>query len=110
MMQGNYSTHGYATRNHTALCAPLPKLTIRPAHTVLGWTADQKAAWALQIARRDVEAMTDRLAAACAALGAANRVKGAMRRHWQGQAFRQINAARRQLRAARAALVVAEAA
>ncbi len=33
-----------------------------------------------------------------------------MRRHWQAQAFRQINTARAQLRAARKALVAAEAA
>ena len=101
----------YQTRNPFARTSPLRSIPlIRPAGATFRMSDQDKAEWALQIARRDVPAMEKRYAVYCAALGAANRMRGHMRRHWQAQAFRQINAARAQLRAARKALVAAEAA
>ena len=80
------------------------------APSALAWTDAHKAGYALAVARNNLAAAEAAYSAACAALGAANRRPAAMRRHWKGQAFRGINAARKQVRAYRAALVVAMAA
>ena len=97
------------TRNPLAVHSPLRSMLLfRPAPTVLGMSEQAKAEWALAIARRDIPAVESRVAAYCAALGAANRIPGPMRRFHQAQAFRQINMARAQLRAARKALLAAE--
>ena len=99
------------TRHPLAAANPLRSIPlIRPAGATFRMSDQDKAEWALQIARRDVPAAEKRYAVYCAALGAANRMRGPMRRHWQAQAFHQINSARAQLRAARKALVTAEAA
>lgn len=90
-----------------ALAAPMPKLTIRPACQVMGWSERQKADWGLAIAARDVPALEARLAAGCTPLAAANRM-GGMKRFWQAKAFRSIIAARTQSRAARKALAAAQ--
>ena len=101
----------FQTRNPLARTSPLRSIPlIRSPAGIIRNTARQNAEWALQIARRDIPAAEKRFAVYCAALGAANRMRGPMRRHWQAKAFRQINAARAQLRAARKALVAAEAA
>jgi hypothetical protein len=101
----------YHSRNPLARANPLRSLPlIRPAGATFRMSDQDRAVWPLQIARRDVPLLEKRYAVYCAALGAANRMRGPMKRHWQAQAFRQINAARAQLRAARKALVVAEAA
>ena len=108
-MRGNYSTHGHATRNQAALFAPLPKLSVRPAHIVLGWTDAQKATFELGRDRNDLAAGEARYASACAALGRANKHRYS-RRQLQAQAMRAINSARRVLRQARAALAASLAA
>ena len=101
----------YQSTNPLARTNPLRSISLpRPAAHVLGSTAQRHAEWAIAIVRRDIPLLEQRYAVYCRALGAANRMKGAMRRHWQAQAFRQINSARAQLRAARKALVVAETA
>ena len=99
------------TRHPLAAANPLRSISlIRSAAGIIRNTAQQDAEWALAIARRDVPVLEKRYAVYCAALGAANRMRGPMRRHWQAKAFRQINVARSQLRAARKGLVAAEAA
>ena len=101
----------YQTRNPLARTNPLRSIPfMRPAAVVFGPTNREKAEWALTIARRDVPLLERKVWVYCAALGNANRVRGPMRRHWQANAFRQINSARAQLRAARKALAAAEAA
>ena len=101
----------YQTRHPLARTSPLRSLPlIRPAGATFRMSDQAKAEWALQIARRDIPAAEKRYAVYCAALGSSNRMRGPMKRHWQAQAFRQINSARAQLRAARKALIAAEAA
>ena len=63
----------------------------------------------LQTARAGIATSTEHLAAACAALGRANRLKGYAKRRYQGEAFQWLNRARANLRAARTALAAAEA-
>ncbi len=77
-----------------------------PAHR---WTDAERAAYALTIARNNLDAAQGRYRSACAALGQANRLKGYARRRYQVEAFRTINSARRQIRAARQALTAAMA-
>ena len=99
----------YQSTNPLARFSPLRSIPlIRPATGIIPRSDQSKAEWALAIARRDVPVLEQRFAVYCAALGQANRMKGAMKRHWQAQAFRQINSARAQLRGARKALVAAE--
>ena len=93
-------------RRNTLRSIPL----VRTVHEVFGPSDAFAADWALQIARRDVAALEGGMAFRYAALGQANRVRGPMRRHWQGKAFRAINTHRAQLRAARKALIAAETA
>ncbi len=101
----------YQTRNPLAVYNPLRSIPLlRPAAQVLGHSEQVKAEWALAAAQREVEARQGWVAVHCAALGAANRLRGPMRRYWQANAFRQINSARAHLRAARKALVAAEVA
>ncbi len=76
----------------------------RAAADVVGWTDAQAALFCLQRDRNNLAAAEQNYTAACAALGSANRMNGSMRRYWQGQAFRTINARRKQLREARVAL------
>ena len=100
---------GAPTANPLARTNPLRSIPlIRPASHVLGWTELEKATFILERDRLAVTALEQRYAAACASLGAANRVRGPMRRQWQGKAFRSINSARAQLRQVRVALVAAE--
>jgi hypothetical protein len=61
----------------------------------MGWSDAEKVAWNLNNAIRAIPTLEGRLAAACGALGDANRVRGPMRRHWQAKAMRSINAAPR---------------
>ena len=98
----------YAYRPST-VTAPLVVFTSRPATDVLGWSAAQKAAFALETAHASVASTIENYAAACASLGRANRTKGTMKRIWQTRAFQLINARRRQMREARAALAAAMA-
>ena len=99
------------TRHPLAVANPLRSIPlISPAGATFRMSDQAKAEWALQIARRDIPVLEQRYAVYCAALGAANRMRGPMRRHWQAKAFRKINAVRGQLRAARKALTAAEAA
>lgn len=91
------------------ITAPIHAFQMRPASAELPWTEARKAAYTLTVARNNLAGAEAGYVAACAALGAANRRPAAMRRHWQGQALRSINAARRQVRAYRAALTAAMA-
>jgi hypothetical protein len=75
----------------------------RPAHEVLRWTADQKAAFCLARDTNNLACAEARYRGACAFLGRANQHRYA-RRRLQADAMRVINSARRTLRAARAAL------
>ncbi len=103
--------HYVGSRHPLARTNPLRSIPLFRSPSGIVTRSDQsKAEWALAIARRDVPALEQRFAAYCAALGQANRMRGPMKRHWQAQAFRQINAARAQLRTARKALVAAETA
>ena len=101
----------YQSTNPLARFSPLRSLPlIRPATGIVARSDQSKAEWALTIARRDLPLLEKKFAVYCAALGQANRMRGPMKRHWQAQAFRQINTTRAQLRAARKALVAAETA
>lgn len=82
----------------------MPKLAIGAAPLVGVWSAEQTAAFCLTRDRANLAAAEAAFAAACAALGAANRIKGGMRRHWQAKAMRMLNMRRAALREARAAL------
>jgi hypothetical protein len=100
----------YTAQNMAALAASFPKLTIRPAAQVLGWSDDQKAAFCLARDTQNLAGAEAGYRAACAALGRANRLRSVMRGYWQAHAMRQINAARASLRRARAALAASVAA
>ena len=91
----------------SSITAPIFVFQTRLASAVLPWSAAQTAAWNLQIARTSVTALQARYLSACAALGRANRLKSPLRRRWQAEAFRSINATRKQLRAADAAFAAA---
>ncbi len=100
-------SYSYQTSNPRAATNPLRSMPlIRPAHLVMGWTVEQKATFSLQVARNNLAAAETNFAAACAALGAANKLRS-MRRYWQGKAMRTLNGRRAQLRQARAALAAA---
>ncbi len=101
-----YQASTALARRNTLRSIPL----IRPAAVVFGPSDLFKAEWALSVARRDVAILEEATAYRYAALGKANQVRGAMRRHWQAQAFRHVNTHRAELRRARKALVAAEAA
>jgi hypothetical protein len=81
-----------------------PKLSIRPASTVLGWTAAHSAGWCVQRDTAGLAAAEAAYAEACRELGRANAARH-MRRQRKATAFRLINTRRAQLRAARKALV-----
>jgi hypothetical protein len=81
---------------------------LRPAHRVMGYSAQQKAKWALAVAVCDVAGLEKHYAACCAELGKANKGRKPQCRAWQVTAFRQINKARASLRVARRDLVVAQ--
>jgi hypothetical protein len=88
---------------------PLRSLPLfRPVYLVLGVTEQQKAEAELHSARHAVPILEDGYAAACAALGQANRMRWPQRRVWQARAFRSINRARAELRAAKKRLTAAE--
>ena len=67
----------------------------------MGWSDAEKVAWNLNNAIRANPTLEGRLAAACGALGDADRVRDPIRRHWQAKAMRSINAARAHLPAVR---------
>jgi len=100
----------YANANPAKHCNLLSGVAlIRPAHRVLGYTAQQKAEWALAIAVRDLAGAERHYTVCCAELGKANaygRVN--MRAAYKATAFRQINKARAQRRAALKALAAAQ--
>ena len=103
------SSYSYQTRNPRAVANPLRSIpSFRPASAVLGWTEAQKAAWCLERDTTGMAAAESAYAAACAALGKANRLK-AMRRHWVAKAFQLINQRRAQLRQARLSLAASQA-
>ena len=98
------------TRNPRAETNPLRSIPLfKPAATVLAPGVRQVLEANLKAARVSIATSTEHLAAACASLGRANRLKGYARRRYQGEAFRWINRARANLRAARKALAAAEA-
>ncbi len=102
-------TYTYQSTNPLARTNPLRSIPlIRSASHILGWTEMEKATFILERDHSAVVALEQRYANACASPGAANRIRGPMRRHWQGKTFRSINSARAQLRAARVATVAAE--
>ena len=100
----------YATATPAKPCNLLSGVAlIRPAHRVLGYTAQQKAEWALAIAVRDLAGAERHYTVCCAELGKANaygRVN--MRAAYKATAFRQINKARAQRRAALKAVAAAQ--
>jgi hypothetical protein len=102
------ATH-FQARNHAALCAKQPKLTVRPLHAVFGWTEAQKADFNLSRDRNALASAEANFAAACELLGRANKRKG-LRRMQQAAAMGCINRARAELRRARAALATSLAA
>jgi hypothetical protein len=106
-------SHGfiYATANRSKPCNPMSgKPLVRPAHQVFGYTAQQKAEWALAIAVRDIAAIERHYTACCAELGKANACRPSQRAAAKSSAFRLINRARAQRRAAVKALIAAQAA
>ena len=105
--------HGftYATANRSKPCNPMAgKPLVRPAHQVFGYTAQQKAEWALTIAVRDLAGIERNYTACCAELGKANACRLSQRAAAKASAMRMINRARAQRRAAVKALAVAQAA
>jgi len=71
--------------------------------SVLGPTPAEAAAFCLARDTANLAVAEARYAAACKALGAANRLKGYSRTRYVAEAFRLINGARAGLRRARAA-------
>ena len=101
----------YATANRSKPCNPMAgKPLIRPAHQVFGYTAQQKAEWALAIAVRDLAGIERNYTACCAELGKANACRLSQRAAAKAGAMRMINRARAQRRAAVKALAAAQAA
>ena len=81
--------HYVGSRHPLAAANPIRSLPlIRPAGATFRMSDQAKAEWALQIARRDVPVLEKRYAVYCAALGAANRMRDPMRRHWQRRSGR----------------------
>jgi hypothetical protein len=100
----------YTAKSGRPMDASVP-FQARPAHEVMGWTDGQKAAWCIARDRNALAAAAANYAAACAALGQANRHQNkALRRINVAAAFRMINWARADMRAARKALTVSETA
>ncbi|MGI4976803.1 MAG: hypothetical protein ACRYG6_07655 [Janthinobacterium lividum] len=84
---------------------------LRPAHRVFGFTAQQRAEWALAIAVRDHASSERHYAVCCAELGKANAYSRVARRaEYKASAMRLINKARAARRAAVKALAIAQAA
>jgi hypothetical protein len=79
-----------------------------PALAKAQWTALDQANCDLAIAQRDLPGCERSYAYTREVLGNANRRRGPMRRYWQGQAFRALNAARAALRRVRKALAAAQ--
>lgn len=86
------------------ITAPVIAFSVRPAAGLLPWSDREKADWCVVRDTNNLACSERGYAAACAALGDANRTKGPMRRFWQAKAFRAINAARASLGRCRAAL------
>ena len=106
-------SHGfpYVTATPAKPCNPMAgKPLLRPAHQVFGYSAQQKAEWALAIVVRDLAGIERNYAACCAELGKANACRAAQRAAAKASAFRLINRARAQRRAALKALAAAQAA
>ncbi len=86
-------------------------LLLRPAHRVFGYSAQQKAEWALAIAVRDGAGAERQYTVCCAELDKANAYSRVnMQAAYKASAFCLINKARAQRRAALKALAVAQAA
>lgn len=101
----------YATATSAKPCNPMAgKPLVRPAHQVFGYSAQQKAEWALAIAVRDLAGIERNYAACCAELGKANACRLVQRAAAKASAFRLINRSRAQRRTALKALAVAQAA
>lgn len=107
-------SHGftYANANLAKPCDMLSGVPLlRPAHRVFGYSAQQRAEWALAIAVRDVTGAERQYAVCCAELGKGNAYsRKTMRAAYKASALRMINKARAQRRAALKALAVAQAA
>jgi hypothetical protein len=98
----------YTAKSGRPIEARLP-FSVRPAHEVLGWTADQKAAWCVERDRLALAAAEANYVAACKELGLSNRMRNKiLRRVNVAAAFRMINRARAAIRAARRALAASE--
>ncbi|MGI4941840.1 MAG: hypothetical protein ACRYHQ_14980 [Janthinobacterium lividum] len=102
----------YANANPAKPCNMLSGVPLlRPAHRVFGYSAQQRAEWALAIAARDVASAERHYAVCCAELGKANAYsRKNMRASYKASAMRLINKARAQRRAVLKALAAAQAA
>jgi hypothetical protein len=94
--------YAYASHNPRARFDPLASIPFaRPRSAVLPWTQAEITAFELSRTTNNLAAAETKYAAACAALGLANRARYG-RRLAKVAAFRAINVARRQLREAQA--------
>lgn len=102
----------HATMTPAKPCNPIAaKQLFRPAHQVFGYSAQQKAEWALAIAVRDLAGADCHYTACCAELDKANAYgRVSLRASYKASAFRLINRACAQRRAALKALAVAQGA
>ena len=106
--------HSYQTLNPLARTSPLRSIpmfraaTCVPGLATAQWSTLDQANWDLAIAQRDLPGAEKAYAFTREVLGNANRRRGPMRRYWQGQAFRGLNAARAALRRIHKALSAAQ--